>query len=214
MDRTQAPRSLRIDFADCSSASWFIDEIAFVQTFRGPRPWQTSITRDSAKGATLGKNDLTLIEFATPGAHAMTLLPAAAPLPTGRALSQRMRRGAAAVELAICLPVMVTLVMGSIECANVIFLKQSLTAAAYEAAQVVTTDGATTEDARTRANSVLTTFGVRSANVVIVPEVTPMTPAGTRVRVTVTAPIRQNSTLLRFFEAAGTSTASVTMVRL
>jgi hypothetical protein len=104
--------------------------------------------------------------------------------------------------------------MGAIECTNVIFLKQSLTAAAYEAAQVVTAAGGTTTEARGRADSVLTTFRVNAASVSIVPEVTPSTPSGTRVRVTVAAPIAQNCTLLRFFQSSGTSTASVTMVRL
>jgi hypothetical protein len=118
------------------------------------------------------------------------------------------------VELAVCLPVMVMLVMGSIECAHTIFLKQSLTAAAYEAVQVVTADGGTTAEAQARAGGVLTTFGVRSATTQILPEVTPLTPAGTRVMVTVSAPMQQNSIFLRYFDSAGICRASVTMVRL
>ena len=41
-------------------------------------------------------------------------------------------RGVAAAELAVCLPVIVLIVIATIEACSALFLKQSLTAAAYE----------------------------------------------------------------------------------
>ena len=45
---------------------------------------------------------------------------------------RRRQRGMAAVEFAVCLPVLVLLVFGAIEASSFIFLKQALTVAAYE----------------------------------------------------------------------------------
>ena len=49
-----------------------------------------------------------------------------------RRTTRSNRRGIAAVELAVCLPVIVLLVFGSIEASSFIFLKQSLNVSAYE----------------------------------------------------------------------------------
>lgn len=53
------------------------------------------------------------------------------------------------MELALCLPLLTLLVLGSIELRNFIFLKQSMTAAAYEASREAVRPTAT--DARTQA---------------------------------------------------------------
>ena len=45
---------------------------------------------------------------------------------------RRTRRAVAAVEFAVCLPVIIMLVFGAIEASSFIFLKQSLNVAAYE----------------------------------------------------------------------------------
>ena len=46
------------------------------------------------------------------------------------------RSGVAAVEFAVCLPVLVVLILGSIECCSMIFLRQSLAIVAYEGLRV------------------------------------------------------------------------------
>jgi hypothetical protein len=53
-----------------------------------------------------------------------------------RRLSTRRRRAAATVELAVLLPIIFVIVLGSIESASAIFLRQALVQAAYEAAKV------------------------------------------------------------------------------
>ena len=60
--------------------------------------------------------------------------------------SRRNRRGVAAAELAVCLPVIVMLVMATIEACSALFLKQSLTAAAYEGVRTALEESATTKN--------------------------------------------------------------------
>ncbi|MFK7737248.1 MAG: TadE/TadG family type IV pilus assembly protein [Pirellulaceae bacterium] len=48
---------------------------------------------------------------------------------------RQSRRGAAVTELAVCLPVIVLLVFGSLEGANMLFLKQAVVQSAYETAK-------------------------------------------------------------------------------
>lgn len=67
----------------------------------------------------------------------------------------RSRRAVAAVEFAVCLPVIVLLVFGSIEASSFIFLKQSLNVAAYEGVRIATLGGSGNAEARTSATSIL-----------------------------------------------------------
>jgi Flp pilus assembly protein TadG len=53
------------------------------------------------------------------------------------------RRGVAAAEFAVCLPVLVLVVFASIEACSMIFLKESLTVAAYEGSRVALQSAAT-----------------------------------------------------------------------
>ncbi len=46
--------------------------------------------------------------------------------PSRTRLQQRRRRGVAATEFAVCLPIIVLLVLGTIEACSLIFLKQTL----------------------------------------------------------------------------------------
>jgi Flp pilus assembly protein TadG len=105
----------------------------------------------------------------------------------------RSRKGIATVELAVCLPLLVTLVLGFIEATNVIFLKQRLTAAAYEGVRKVTAPGQATADGVTAANAVLSQYSITDGIPSVTPEVTATTPTGTQVSVTVEAPISSNS---------------------
>lgn len=73
----------------------------------------------------------------------------------GRSTRAGRRRGAAAVETALLLPLLILLAFGSIELSNMIFLKQTLSIAAYEGARAATRPGATAEQANTRVREVL-----------------------------------------------------------
>ncbi|MFG0265013.1 MAG: TadE/TadG family type IV pilus assembly protein [Rhodopirellula sp. JB055] len=70
------------------------------------------------------------------------------------------RSGVATVEFAVCLPILILLVFGSIEASSMIFLKQSLNVAAYESTREAIRDGRSNADAEARARAVLDSRGI------------------------------------------------------
>lgn len=103
------------------------------------------------------------------------------------------RKGTATAELAVCLPLLVVLVLGGMEAANGIFLKQGLTVAAYETAKMATTVGFTAAQAEARGNEILNTMGLSGSDIEIDPPTTRQMAPGELVTVTVTAPCSLNS---------------------
>lgn len=79
--------------------------------------------------------------------------------------SKRKRSGAAAVELAVSLPVLVLLLLGTIESCTMIFLQQSLEIAAYEAARVAILPKVQTSDVEATVNQILAARRVNGARV-------------------------------------------------
>ena len=128
--------------------------------------------------------------------------------------SARRRNGIAAVETAVTLPLLLILVFGSIELANAVFLKQSLNMAAYEAAKVVTRPGDNNALAATRCQQVLDVRKITIFTLSVNPTVTPETPRGTQVTVTVTAPSSNLAYGPLRYMAGRSSSAVVRMVRL
>lgn len=120
----------------------------------------------------------------------------------GRRLSTRRghhaRAGTAAVEFALCLPLLIAMVFGVVETSNAVYLQNALTAAAYEASGVVSIAGGTSTNATTRAQAVLTALGATNATVTISPTVTASTTTGTEITVTVSAPLASNSLMFGF----------------
>jgi Flp pilus assembly protein TadG len=80
----------------------------------------------------------------------------------------RQRKAAAIVELAICLPVLVLIVFGSIEIAGSIFMKQTLTSAAHEGALTGMRLNAQETEIITRVNQILTARGVTGCTTQVV----------------------------------------------
>lgn len=74
----------------------------------------------------------------------------------------KQRRATATVELAICLPMLITLVFGSIETANMIHVRQSCVTAAYEAGRERAKFAGTQSGATTRAGEVLAGRGIEN----------------------------------------------------
>jgi Flp pilus assembly protein TadG len=128
-----------------------------------------------------------------------------------RRVTQR-RKGSATVELAVCLPVLMIIAMGSIEATNAIFLKQHLTSAAYEGARAAIAPGQTSAGATTAAQSVLTAFGISGATVTITPTVTTSTSSGTQITVTVSAPLSSNSWMSPFIVGKTITTVAATAI--
>lgn len=123
------------------------------------------------------------------------------------------RRGTAAAELAVCLPLITLFVFGSIEATDAIFLKQILKTAAYEGARAATEPNSTDAGARAAAQAVLTARGVSGGTISITPVVTANTAAATQVTVTISATAGSNSAVGHSFSGfiGTTISASTTM---
>ena len=80
----------------------------------------------------------------------------------------RQRKAAAIVELAICLPLLVFLVFGTIEIAGSIFLKQTMTSAAHEGALSGMRQNAQESEIITRVNAILAARSVTGCTVQVV----------------------------------------------
>jgi len=126
----------------------------------------------------------------------------------------RARCGTAALEMAVSLPLLITLVFGSMEMANAVFLRQSINMAAYEAAKVITRPGSNEALARTRCQEVLTVRKVGTYTLTFSPTVTATTAKGTQIRVTLSAPATNLSYGPVQFMTGKTITSNVFMVRL
>lgn len=104
-----------------------------------------------------------------------------------RKKNDKSRKGAATVEAAVCLPLLIVLVFGSVESSNGIFLKQSLTIAAYEAAKIAASPRGTKQAATTRCTEVMAVRDVDTFQISFTPDnLDENTPRGQNIHVTVT----------------------------
>lgn len=123
------------------------------------------------------------------------------------------RSGSATVELAICLPLILLITLGAIEAANSIYLKQIMTQAAYEGGRVVSSPGGTEAAACARAQEILDARRIDATSIQIQPTVTALTPSGTEIVISVSAPSNSNAiSPLWFFQDTEVS-ARIVMVR-
>ncbi len=125
----------------------------------------------------------------------------------------RRRKGIAAIETAVMIPLLVFLTFGSIELANLIFLRQSVAIASYEGARSSTRPGGSQTSGTERIRQVLTARGVATFSVEYTPAITTSTARGTMITVTVRANT-SNLTYSPFQLFTGTNvSSSTTMVR-
>ncbi len=122
-------------------------------------------------------------------------------------------RGAAVLEFAVCLPLLMLLVFGVIEATGFIFLKQTLNVAAYEAAREAVQHRGTNELAFQRATAILTSRNIHGAEVLIQPANFESINRGDSVMVQVAAPTGPNSTLAGQFLNNRGLTVQVIMVK-
>jgi len=109
------------------------------------------------------------------------------------------RLGAATVELALCLPFLLTIAFGMIECCNLLYLRTRMYSAAYEAVRLATrpttaeTTAATGSQVTSYCTTLLTQLGVQGAQVTLSPsDLSTVTPQQV-VTVSVSAPLSQNT---------------------
>jgi Flp pilus assembly protein TadG len=125
---------------------------------------------------------------------------------------RRPRRGVAAAELAACLPVVVLIVLATIEACTMIFLRQSLAIAAYEGARSAVQLNAGFADVARSTQAILAERRVNSGSTVVSPSLATVRP-GEYVEVTVSAPAASNSIVPISFYLGRTLSASATMMK-
>lgn len=123
------------------------------------------------------------------------------------------RHGVAATEFAVCLPIIVLLVLAMIESCTMIFLKQSLSIAAYEGVRTALTENAQAADVHQSCQQILSDRRVQSAVVTITPSNFDSLPVGTYIEVSVTAPADDNSVIPGNFFRGRTLTGQATMMK-
>ena len=117
------------------------------------------------------------------------------PIQSGtKALTKRQRRtAAAAVELAVCLPVIVILVFGALEGANVMFCRQAMVEAAYEACKHASRRDGSSARANTLAQDILRARRVNTANITMSPANVTSARPGSDVNVRITVNSNQRT---------------------
>lgn len=127
--------------------------------------------------------------------------------------TKRNRSGAAIIELAVCLPTILLLVLGSIECCSMIFLQQSLTVCSYEGSRQAIKFNATNNDVLTSCNDMLKNRRINGGTVTLVPDDVSRAPRGSSITVQVTAPCAVNSVLPYWFFGGRNLVAKCAMVK-
>ena len=124
-------------------------------------------------------------------------------LPQARRIKRTLRRAMATVELAICLPVLVLIVFGSIQATDLIYLQHAVTSAAYEGILELSKTNSTNESVTARVQQVLDARELTNTTILIKPDGTDISqvPTGDEVRIVVRANVDANLTFSGFFVA-------------
>lgn len=111
----------------------------------------------------------------------------------------KVRSGAAMIELALFLPVFFVITMGTIETCRMLYLRQSLTIAAYECARMGIITGMTNDALKTQCDNILLGRKVRGAVMKVEPSDLQSLKFGDILTVTVEAPADDNALLGTWF---------------
>lgn len=109
------------------------------------------------------------------------------------------KSGAAVVELALCLPVVLLLTFATVEACHFIHLKQSLKIAAFEGVRVGIVRGADASNVQAQCQLFLDSRGVNEYSLGFTPANPASIPEGDYFRVTVSAPCSSNSLFSGWF---------------
>jgi Flp pilus assembly protein TadG len=107
------------------------------------------------------------------------------------------RRGATAVEFALTAPIFFLFLLSAFEFGWLNVIRHTADNAAYEAARSAIVPGATSAEARTKANRLLRIVGTRGATVTVTPD--PVTPQTNQVTVAIDIPMRRNGLIVPRF---------------
>src|SRR5258708_6413491 len=119
------------------------------------------------------------------------------------------RRGATAVEMAFCVPIVLTVLFGIIEFSRILQLQQSVRQAAFEGARAGVALDAVTADVTNASTSIASIVSIKNPTITIVP--TPLASASPTVSVTVSTTPASNGWFLRFFNKASVISSTITL---
>jgi len=128
-------------------------------------------------------------------------------------MRRKHRRGAAIVEFAVCLPIIMLLILGSIEATSAIFLRQALTTSAYEGIREAVRTSSTTAEATARAQAVLTSRQIRGSRILFTPADTETAARGSNLVIEISAPFGANSPFMGRVIADRINTVRTVMVK-
>lgn len=128
-------------------------------------------------------------------------------------LKTRPRSGVAAVELAVTLPLLTLITLGTIEATRMIFLRQALLVAAHEGARIALVRSTNIGNVTAASNQVLTDRRIVGGTVTVTPSDFDTQPYGTFIRVQVSAPCSGNSAFAPWFYAGRTLVGQVEMMK-
>jgi Flp pilus assembly protein TadG len=123
------------------------------------------------------------------------------------------RNGVACIELALVLPVLLILVLGTIEVCQRIFLRQSAVIVAYEGARLAVRSTSSTAEVVARCETMLTQRRVVGGTVSISPDNLLAHPPGTQIQVHITIPWANNSPTQFVLQDQGTVSVDAFMLR-
>ena len=130
-----------------------------------------------------------------------------------RPYRKKLRRAAAATELALCLPLIVFLMLASIEACTMIFLDHSLSITSYEGVRVAVNYDATNSGVLARCDQIITQREINGATVAIDPANVANVQRGQPIRITVFAPCDANAMIPPWFYGGRTLSVATTMVK-
>lgn len=127
--------------------------------------------------------------------------------------TRHARSGAATVELAILLPLLVFIVFGSLEITSRLFLRQTAAVTAYEGVRLAARRTIDAETVRNRCMQLLEDRRVTGATIEITPESTAEVPTGGLIQVRVIIPYAGNTPMAATFPGGSTMRVTASMLR-
>lgn len=123
------------------------------------------------------------------------------------------RAGAAAVELAVCLPMILILTLATLQACSMFYLRQTLSVAAYEGIRRAVDYQTSTADVEAACDRILTSRNVSGATVTISPSDYTSAARESWITVRVSAPCNTNSPLRGWFYEDRSLTGSATFMK-
>jgi Flp pilus assembly protein TadG len=124
---------------------------------------------------------------------------------------QKRRRGASAVEFAMCIPVLVAVLFAIIEFSRLLQIQHAVREAALEGARTAITLDGTAQTAQTQATNILSMVGITNPTITITPN--PLAYTSPSVSVNVSVDPSGNSWYMYFLTAGHPLQATVTLDR-